>query len=79
MSNNRLRGIFRSVLNEPDLELTDDMTADDVEGWDSLSHVRLIIAVEAEYGIRFSASQVSQMDNVADLKRLIDANVKAGK
>jgi acyl carrier protein len=63
----RLTGVFRSVLDEPDLCLTRDMTARDVPAWDSLSHITLIVAVEREFRIRFTTAEVAALMNVGDL------------
>lgn len=67
----QLQEIFRSVLRIPDLTLTDQLTADEVPGWDSISHVRLMVAVEATFKVSFSASQLAMLENVGDLKRLL--------
>ena len=67
----RLQEIFRSVLRIPDLTLTDQLTADEVPGWDSISHVRLMVAVEQTFKVSFSASQLAMLENVGDLKRLL--------
>jgi acyl carrier protein len=67
----QLQEIFRSVLRIPDLTLTDQLTADEVPGWDSISHVRLLVAVEETFKVSFSASQLAMLENVGDLKRLL--------
>ncbi|MBL8826045.1 MAG: acyl carrier protein [Planctomycetaceae bacterium] len=69
----RLTNIFRTLFNQPELQLRDDLTARDVPTWDSLNHVNLMMYVEEEFGVRFSTGEVSSMQNVGDLKRLIDA------
>lgn len=63
----RLTKIFQSVFDEPDLRLTRAMTARDVPAWDSLSHITLIVAVEREFGIRFTTAEVAALMNVGDL------------
>jgi acyl carrier protein len=67
----RLTAIFRTVFDEPDLQLTRDMTATDVPAWDSLSHITLIVAVEREFGIRFTTAEVAALMNVGDLADLV--------
>ena len=47
--------------------LTDETTADDVEGWDSLSHVQLVAVMEDAFGIEFSSREILSWDNVGDL------------
>lgn len=73
----RLTNIFRTLFNKPDLQLRDDLTARDVPTWDSLNHVNLMMFVEEEFGVRFTTGEVSSMQNVGDLKRLIDAKTTA--
>lgn len=67
----RLTGIFRTVFDEPDLQLSRDMTAAEVPAWDSLSHITLIVAVEREFGIRFTTAEVAALMNVGDLADLV--------
>ena len=71
----KLSDIFRVLFNRPDLELTDDLTAKDVPGWDSFNHVNLIINIEAEFGVRFSNDEVGGMQNVGNLKKLLASKV----
>lgn len=71
MIHNKLQEIFRRILRIPDLTLTDALTADEVPGWDSISHVRLMVAVEEAFKLKFSASQLAMLENVGDLKQLI--------
>lgn len=64
---NRIQKIFREELDLEDLELTDDLTADDVEEWDSLSHIQLVVAMEKAFGIKFTSREILSWDNVGDL------------
>ena len=68
----RLTHVFRATFFQPDLEIRDDMTANDVAGWDSLSHINLVLAVEKEFGIMLTTRDVRSMKNVGDLMLLID-------
>jgi acyl carrier protein len=72
----QLQEIFRSVLRIPDLTLTDQLTADEVPGWDSISHVRLMVAVEETFKVSFSASQLAMLENVGDLKQLLGSLIE---
>ena len=69
----RLAGIFRTLFNDPALELRDDLSARDVDAWDSLNHVNLMILIEDEFRVRFTTSEVSSLQDVGELKRLLAA------
>ena len=64
--------IFRTVFNQSDLELHDDLTASDVAAWDSLNHINMIVTIENTFGIRFNHNEISQLENVGQLLRLLD-------
>lgn len=68
-----IQEIVESVLGVPDLGMTEETTAQDVDGWDSLTHVQIIVGVEQHYGIRFSFSEVAQLE---DAGSLIDAIIR---
>jgi acyl carrier protein len=55
----RVEAIFRELFEDDGLVLKETMTASDIDGWDSLAHINLIIAVESEFGIRFAAAEIS--------------------
>jgi acyl carrier protein len=63
----RLNQIFREVFDNDDINITPEMTANDVDGWDSLSHVNLIVAIETKFGIRFSQKELLTFKNAGDL------------
>lgn len=63
----RVEEIFREELEHEDLKLTDETTAEDVEGWDSLSHVQLVAAMEEAFGIEFKSREILSWENVGDL------------
>lgn len=69
-----LNQIFRMVFDDESLQITPDMTANDVDGWDSLSHVNLITTIEAKFNIRFSQKELLKQKNVGDL--IADINKK---
>jgi acyl carrier protein len=72
----RLTRIFQIVFDAPDLMIDDGVTAADVEGWDSLSHINLITAVEKDFKIRLTTQEIMRLTNVGGLKDLIQR--KAG-
>ncbi|MBR1171003.1 acyl carrier protein [Bradyrhizobium liaoningense] len=67
----KLTSVFRDVFDEDDLSLTPETTADDVDGWDSLSHIRLVLAVSKSFGVKFSASEIGGLKNVGEFVELI--------
>lgn len=69
----RLTAIFDDVFDTGDLVLTPDLTARDVDGWDSLAHIRLIVTIEKAFKIKFSASEIGRLENVGDLVALIQS------
>ena len=68
-----LREIMIDVFDVDGLDVTPATTADDVEEWDSLSHVRLVVAVERRFKIKFSNSEIESLKTVGDLVSLIQA------
>ena len=65
--------IFRKVFADDSIEIHDEMTAKDVERWDSLNHLTLISSVEESFSIKFKLKELISMKNVGDLLRLIQA------
>lgn len=59
--------IVRSVIRHSDFELTDEMTAGEIKGWDSLSHMVIITEIEKHFHIKFSFSDILKFNNMADL------------
>ena len=71
----RVEEIFREELEQEDLVLSDETTADDVDGWDSLSHVQLVAVMEDAFGIEFKSREILSWDNVGDLIDSIEKKV----
>lgn len=70
----RLASVFAETINS-DVVLTDELSAKDVEGWDSLAHINLIYALEDEFGFDFSQREMAGLSSVGDLRQLIEAKV----
>jgi acyl carrier protein len=66
----RITPIFCDVMDE-DVELRPDMTAADVETWDSLSNIRLVVAVEEEFDVRFDSAEIASLPNLGALVDLV--------
>lgn len=62
-----INSIFRSVLDDSTLEIFSSTTAEDVEDWDSLSHIQLVVAIEEQFKIRFSSSEIENFANVGEM------------
>jgi acyl carrier protein len=73
----QLNEIFREVFEDDDLVITRETTAKDVEGWDSLMHVTLVVNVERAFGIRFSSAEVAALKNVGELEGLVERRMAA--
>lgn len=71
----RVQEVFRDELELNDLVLTDETTADDVEEWDSLSHVQLVVALEKAFNVKFTSREILSWDNVGDLVDCIDKKI----
>jgi acyl carrier protein len=69
--------IFRRELDEDDIEVQYDTTAKDVDGWDSLTHIQLVVAIEKHFKIRFTASEIQKFSNVGEMCDAIVAKVNA--
>ena len=65
--NDRLTEVFRTTFGDEALVLDPAMTADDVAGWDSVTHITLIYAIEDEFGIKFSTRDLEGLTCVGDL------------
>lgn len=72
-----LNGIFRHVLKNESLNLTETTTAHDVDGWDSLTNMLLISEVEKAFGVRFNFREIIKMKNVGDLCAAIANKMKS--
>lgn len=67
-----LNQIFQMVFDDDGIQIHPALTANDVDGWDSLSHVNLITTIEAKFGIRFTQKELLKQKNVGDLITDID-------
>lgn len=72
-----LTEVFREVFDDDEITLSPEMTADDVDGWDSLSHVNLIVTIETRFNIRFDQKELLTFKNVGDLLASIGNKISA--
>lgn len=68
MLDDRLREIIQDVLDDEHLELDEQTTAADVEGWDSLAHINIMVAVEGAYGVSFTSDQLGRFRDLGELQ-----------
>jgi len=68
----RMQDVFRTVFNDQGLVLTEETTAHDIPGWDSLAHVGLMFSLEAEFGITFSDTELAGLGDVGALRAVIE-------
>ncbi|NHO30987.1 acyl carrier protein [Acetobacter fallax] len=74
----KLQDVFRDVFDDPDIVLTPETTASDIQGWDSQAHISLIVAAEEKFGIRFRTAELESLHNVSDFADLIRKKSTAG-
>ena len=76
----QVQDVFRDVFDDPCLILEDEMTADDIIGWDSLAHINLIIAIEKRLRVRFATAEISRLkENGANIGSLLDVVARKRK
>jgi len=77
MISSRLKNVILRTLKLNEFDLQDEMRAYQVPGWDSLSHIIIITAIEKEYGIRFKLPEILRLNNLGDLQTLINKTTNA--
>jgi acyl carrier protein len=73
----RLSAIFESVFDDDSIQLTPALTAKDVDGWDSLAHIRLMLTVERSFKVKFSTTEIGKLENVGGLVALIREKIQS--
>jgi acyl carrier protein len=73
----RLTEIFRDTFDDESIEIHDAMTAADVDEWDSLNHINLILAVERGFGVRFKTSEIGNLANVGEFLEVLKGKLAA--
>jgi acyl carrier protein len=67
----RLEEVFRAVFNDDSIEIHDSTTAKDIPGWDSVTHINLMLSIEQAFNQQFSSEQFSGFKNIGELKRFL--------
>ena len=73
----RLTEIFHDVFDDDSIVVTPELSAADIEEWDSLTHIRLVVSIERSFHLKFSAAEVGQLKNVGEFVDLIQMKVAA--
>ena len=63
--------VFQDVFDDESIHVTDSTTADDIEDWDSLEHINLVVAIENKFGIKFNMNEVTSFKNVGEMVDII--------
>lgn len=69
----RIAEVFNTVFQLPPEELTDTLTPQDVAGWDSLGHVRLVTQLQEQFGVEFEVDEIMRMETVGEIKKIVAA------
>lgn len=73
----RLQTVFQTVFDDDTLKIFSEMTANDVDEWDSMMHINLIVSCEREFGVKFALSEIADLQNVGELESLITRKLNA--
>ena len=71
----RLNNVFRDIFDDNSIVVTPETTSNDIEDWDSLEHINLIVAVEQEFGMKFNMNEVTTMKNVGEMVEIIKSRM----
>ena len=69
----KIQEILIDILDDDDLTISKDTTAEQVSGWDSITHVKLILACESEFGVSFDSGEVGKLESVGSLVNLVES------
>ncbi|MCI9359797.1 MAG: acyl carrier protein [Hungatella sp.] len=67
----KLNQVFQDVFDDDEIQVDDNTTSGDIEDWDSLEHINLIVAVEKKFGMKFNMGEVTTMKNVGEMADII--------
>lgn len=74
---NAVQEIFRDIFDDEELHITREMTADDIEDWDSLEQINLLTAIGRRFGLKFKLEDVGGLENVGAMLDLVERMLKA--
>jgi acyl carrier protein len=73
----KLQDIFRDFFDDEGLALTNETSSDDIEGWDSLAQVNIIVMCESEFGVKFDFNDIAKLKNVGDIVDTVEGKLKS--
>lgn len=71
----RLQSVFQTVFDDDSIVIFPTMTANDIDEWDSMMHINLIVGCEREFGVKFALSEIADLQNVGELESLINRKI----
>ena len=71
----KLNEVFQDIFDDETITVCDETTADDIEDWDSLEHINLVVAVEKKFGIKFNMGEVNEFKNVGEMVDIIEKRI----
>ena len=74
----KLEGIFQDVFDDESLMISGETTAEDIDDWDSLAHINLIVAIEKDFNFKFTLGELQDLQNVGDIVGLIGEKIGSG-
>ena len=67
----KLEQVFRDIFDEEELIINNETTAEDIEDWDSLAHINLVVSIEKEFDVKFALGELQALRNVGDMVDLV--------
>lgn len=67
----KLEQVFRDIFDEEELIINNETTAEDIEDWDSLAHINLVVSIEKEFDVKFALGELQALQNVGDMVDLV--------
>ena len=71
----KLTNVFQDVFDDDEIVLSDETTSSDIEDWDSLNHINLVVSIEKEFGMKFSMGETQKMKNVGEMVTIIQSRI----
>lgn len=71
-----LQPIFQDVFDDENLVVTNESNAESIDDWDSLSHIRLVVAIEKQFGIKFAFGELQELKNVGEMIEVIEKKLQ---